>query len=923
MQWRSYQRFIIVFVILMLSSLSSNAAPPVQEGPKNEGDILREEGLALYEDGRNQEALEKFEEALLAYQAIGDRAGEARALNAIGMAYLGFHQVDQFETALDYFQQSLAITREIDDQLYEARVLQNLGVAYRDLWRLSQAQASLEQALAILADFDEPETAHAAYYNAASVYRRMGQYEKALSYHQQALDLRIQLEYWGAVGASLNDMAVIYEKLGQADEALKCYEESLRIHRSYEIYGGQYANLNNIGGIKFNQDDLEGALTSFKEALAINIEHNGFLDSRAINLNNIGQVYTKQGKYEAALGQYRQALDLTTNIHDFRGQAQTLDNLGDLYRTQTQYELALDYYQQAFDVCVEIGLTEGKASTLHGIGRTYQQQGRMSEAIVAYQQAIEVLENMLNDLNIEEFRAGFVGKQQEIYESMINILWDEGRYSEAFTYIERARARAFLSQMANGAIDFRAGADATLLERERALKAEITARRAQLTILRNRPHDEWDSEAIVAVQAELSALEADYGDLLVEMKLQSPEVAGLVSVDVASLAEVQDLLDPKVTLVEYFITDDRTLAFVFTRDTFKTISLEVSRGELAGTITAFRDFASLDDPYPDSLRQLYEWLIAPLQASLTTPAIGIVPHGILHYLPFAALTDGEGYLSDDYILFSLPSASALRFIQEEREPGPDTLLALGNPTSTEPLPTLRFAEQEVEAAADLYGAHPLVGKAATESAVWSEAGQAGILHLAAHGEYNPFNPLFSTVHLAADDQNDGRLEVHEVYGLDLTAATDLVVLSACQTQLGELSAGDEVVGLNRAFLYAGTPSVMASLWSVDDAATALLMERFYTHLRDGIGKAEALRQAQLEVREEYPNPYYWAGFVLSGDAGEVTGYQSSLPVPETTAAPVEEMPTPTERGKGFCPASALMVALGLGLVMVANRRASP
>jgi CHAT domain-containing protein len=113
------------------------------------------------------------------------------------------------------------------------------------------------------------------------------------------------------------------------------------------------------------------------------------------------------------------------------------------------------------------------------------------------------------------------------------------------------------------------------------------------------------------------------------------------------------------------------------------------------------------------------------------------------------------------------------------------------------------------------------------------------------------------------------LEVHEVYGLDLAAATGLAVLSACQTQISALSARIEVVGLNRAFLYAGTPSVMASLWSVDDEATALFMERFYTHLRAGMGKAEALRQAQIEVRAEFPHPYYWAAFVLTGDPGEV------------------------------------------------------
>jgi hypothetical protein len=248
---------------------------------------------------------------------------------------------------------------------------------------------------------------------------------------------------------------------------------------------------------------------------------------------------------------------------------------------------------------------------------------------------------------------------------------------------------------------------------------------------------------------------------------------------------------------------------------------------------------------------------------------------VLLYLPFAALTDGEKYLSDDYVLFTLPSASVLSFVQEKRKAGTGTILALGNPAS--PLPGLKFAEQEAQSIAGLYGAQALVGKDATESIVRARASEAGILHIAAHGEYDPQNPLFSTIHLAGDAENDGRLEVHEVYSLDLATSTDLVVLSACQTDVGAVSAGDEVVGLNRAFLFAGTPTVIASLWNVDDAATTLLMEKFYGHLRAGASKAQALRQAQLDVRATYPHPYYWAAFVLTGDPG--TGVEAQSPWP--------------------------------------------
>lgn len=142
----------------------------------------------------------------------------------------------------------------------------------------------------------------------------------------------------------------------------------------------------------------------------------------------------------------------------------------------------------------------------------------------------------------------------------------------------------------------------------------------------------------------------------------------------------------------------------------------------------------------------------------------------------------------------------------------------------------------------------------------------GIVHIAAHSDFQPQNPLFSAILLAADEQEDGRLETHEIFNLNLDQ-TDLVVLSACATHLGELSRGDELVGLERAFFRAGTPSLLSTLWRVDDKATAALMERFYIHLRAGRPKAESLCLAQIETRIEYPDPYYWAGFLLVGDAG--------------------------------------------------------
>jgi uncharacterized protein (TIGR03382 family) len=257
-------------------------------------------------------------------------------------------------------------------------------------------------------------------------------------------------------------------------------------------------------------------------------------------------------------------------------------------------------------------------------------------------------------------------------------------------------------------------------------------------------------------------------------------------------------------------------------------------------------------------------------------------------------------LLDNYSLFYAPSASSLQFILSTRTAKSDSILAMANPDAPG-AQHLEHAAAEAEAVAGLYGAKALLGSAATESRFKDQAGKVGLVHLAAHSDLQPTTPLFSAILLQPDEKEDGRLETHEVINLNL-AETDLVVMSACQTHLGELSAGDELVGLERAFFRAGTPSLLTTLWPVNDEATALLMEGFYARLRAGVPKAEAIRLAQRETREKYPQPYYWAGFVLVGDPG---------------AAPARSLPFPWLWVSGGVIGLCLLV---LALVLVVRRR---
>jgi CHAT domain-containing protein len=249
----------------------------------------------------------------------------------------------------------------------------------------------------------------------------------------------------------------------------------------------------------------------------------------------------------------------------------------------------------------------------------------------------------------------------------------------------------------------------------------------------------------------------------------------------------------------------------------------------------------------------------------------IVPYGVLHYLPFTALwsAPAQAYLGETYLLNFLPSASVLRFVKDKAKdkPNQDRLLAIANPVA-EGFATLSHAADEVTAVAALYDTTPFLPPNARKSTLFENALDHDIIFLAAHGELNSTSPLFSRIILSADESgtDDGSLTVEEVYNLNLSQA-NLVVLSACQTSLGELSRGDDFIGLNRAFIYAGTPSILASLWSVDDEATRILISSFFRNLKAGSTHAEALRRAQAEVRShpDYVHPFYWSAFVLTGE----------------------------------------------------------
>jgi CHAT domain-containing protein len=261
-------------------------------------------------------------------------------------------------------------------------------------------------------------------------------------------------------------------------------------------------------------------------------------------------------------------------------------------------------------------------------------------------------------------------------------------------------------------------------------------------------------------------------------------------------------------------------------------------------------------------KALYNRLIQPLAGEIKGTTLTVVPHAILHYLPFSALSDGQKYLIDSYNVRIMPSASTLLYLKTAKLNKQGKLLALGNPDLGQSKYDLPSAQTEAIQVAKMFPlSRSLVRQEASKSAVREFGDGFSILHIAAHGVFDSDKPLQSGLLLAKGKEADGRLTVSDLYSMNLNM--DLVTLSACETGLSKVASGDDLVGLTRGFLYAGSRSIITTLWEVDDAATAELMLHFYQNL-DKHGKLEALRMAQIHTRKKFPHPFFWAAFQVTG-----------------------------------------------------------
>lgn len=658
-------------------------------------------------------------------------------------------------------------------------------------------------------------------------------------------DLDVVLAFFGQV-------EVLRRNGGDPSELLKELQRKLESRDSTLLRDnpGLIASLAGVAGVLNHHDDLDRALAAFKGA-------KDFPIPGSIDLFK-GLLFKKHGKLAEAA----------------------------------------QHLVQAYSASLATGRRAQQASAAFALGAVYWQVGMPDDSLKASQIAVDIAASTSTEVSTKDPLVVFLGtKFQDYFSQLVQVRALRKEPEEAFMVAEQAKAETLLRHLAGQRIDLGSSQDSVLTQQVRVQKDRLRALEGALRLA--------SREEVPAREEDLLRQRRLYMDLQVRLRARAPLEDRLVRLESVDLFTVrrQILSNPEVALVSYFVTPEEVLIWVIDADRFEMVRVAIPRDEVAKEVRCFVErLASRGGSIPLAIPRsrgtellppagcsaglaestLFDLLVKPILPHLKRERLIIIPHGVLHAVPFAALQNSRKrrYLLEDHIVSYAPSVQSLAYLQWKKSISRGEALVMGNPTSY--LPSLPGAEREAKAVAGLLGTAPLLGAAASEKNVRQRIGSVGLMHLASHGVFVPENSFFSRLGLAANESFDGNLEVHEILDeLDLGEST-MVVLSGCQTALGELTKGDEVVGLSRAFLYAGSPVVVSTLWSVEDESSAHLMEAFYRGLLAGDSVAVALRRAQMGflAQPELRDPYYWAAFVAQGDARRGWMAPNSLLTPQ-------------------------------------------
>jgi CHAT domain-containing protein len=908
-------------------------------------DALNRLGQALSRTGELDEARATFERALvLVREAAPESLAVVEALNGLGAV----EQLRGETSAGAHWEEALHITESLaPDSLDLADGYHKLGVVALDREDLAKAEewygkaAALRQRLA-------PQSLDMArsFMNLGNVAHQRSDLPASERYARQALELFERYhDDLDAAGALVN-LGNVLSDLGHYDDAESTYQRALTLYE--RIAPGRVRSawvLENLGGLALNRHDVQMAEGYIRRELEIlrreapgeilDIGHSltilsdalrsqGKLDEaqRAIEeaidalrggdrglyyadaLYSRGETLEARGDLDGAEREYCDSLDIfAREARPFRGAAGALSELGGLAARRGDLDLASFDFEQALATYSSVapGAADG-ARALNNLGNVRRRQKRSNEALGLLRGAVEAIEAQRRNLGgSEEVRAGFAADFKHYYRDYIDLLIERGRGEEAFHGTERYRAQTFLAMLAERDLSFADDLPEDVVRDSRELATRYGKADAELWQAQHGAEDA-DLEPLYRLLRELADKKAEIAR---RVRQASPRVASLRYPEPLSVPAVAQTLDADTALVSFFVEESRTLLFVVTpgrHPVLTVVPLAVGNAALGQQVESLVRSIRLSAPMAElseASHRMYEALLRPAEPLLLkSHRLLIIPDGPLHRLPFAALVRRMRRQGPEYLVEWKPLHQALSatVYAEIRARGPaarsrEEVVAFGDPVNPDVrLAALPSSRREVEAISELYPGRSevFVGEAATEERARRESRGGRYVHFACHSVLDERSPLNSALVLAPskEGETDGLLHAWEILE-NVRLDADLVTLSGCETALGKEEAGEGIIGVTRAFLFAGARSVMASLWAVGDESTADLMRRFYTHLVAGKSKADALRAAQLEMigadaasasgkargigafvilpTAPRSHPFRWAAFQLFGD----------------------------------------------------------
>lgn len=864
-------------------------------------------GMAALDRGELDVALDLLESAEQQFLSTGDAqsAAETRVSKLIVLAILGRYD-EATATGIAARDQFLAA----GDQLAAGKIEQNLGniagrrerhaesetwfrsareryVAVDDEKQLAQIANCLGTALKWQHQFREAAEQYAEALRRAEragltmtiaevednlglLSFFQGQYDIALDYLERSRARFTELSLPHETAFSELELAEVYRDLGLSPEVLEMTSRALPVFEDAGMQA-EAARAWLVRGRAFQaSQQIDEALACLDRAAALFVAEENALGGAMVMLAR-AELYLLSGRVE-------EATDVALAAEAaYQGSGVVGRMLlarwvaGESLRRRGENDRARELLQSTLAEAEPAMQFELMHRSETSLGLLAAAEGNRDLAEELFRQAIDRIETLRAPLPVEDFRAAFLADRLQAYTEMVRLCLADGtleRLTEALEFVERARSRVLVDELSGG-LERR---DDTGDESEQEIRRRLAELREELNWFYSQIERLPDGESLrgSASLAELQAEARDRERMILDLQRQASQrrrgSASHIEPDV--IARLQERLDAETAVVEYFSLDGELLAFIITSNGVSVVERLGSLDQVVELVRGLRfqldtlrygktrmraHMGQLTLRAQRSLQQLYDLVFAPLEGVIGSRRLVVVPHHAVHYVPFQSLFDGASYLVQRFEISYAPSTSVLLHCLQRDASGADTMLLMGVPD--ERIPRVR---QEVEAVATLFpGAIRRDGDAATLDALREHAPAAGTIHLACHGYFRADNPLFSSLQFA-----DGWLTVREARDLGLRCS--LVTLSACETGISDVAPGDELIGIARGFMAAGAPSVMMSLWTVDDDSTAMLMEHFYRGLRTGNGPAAALRQAQLHLLESTPHPFYWAPFVVMG-----------------------------------------------------------